>query len=238
MSERPYKYLLGISSSKYPGDEIFVPETSDFNFTDFCIECRFRLDSNGSKTRPHIWQFNQGSLQARFNLWIENRTNLVLFWQNGAPTSKVFDIAGINEDQWYAVAVDYNSGTARIFIDGVLSGTAVSSFPTGNASLSIGQQHYTPLAADKFEGWIDEFRVTVASRYTATYIPEEAEFPENSTDDPQWDDVKLLLHMNGDDGSKSFPDATGKRVFTIGSPSVDTAQKVFGTASALFPVAS
>ena len=46
--------------------------------------------------------------------------------------------------------------------------------------------------------------------------------------------TKLLLHCDGTDGSTSFPDATGKHTITAkDNAQVDTAQKKFGTASAL-----
>jgi len=49
-------------------------------------------------------------------------------------------------------------------------------------------------------------------------------------------DVKLLLHCNGADASTDFPDASDSNhtVTAGGNAQVDTAQKEFGTASALF----
>jgi len=51
-----------------------------------------------------------------------------------------------------------------------------------------------------------------------------------------WDSyTKLLLHCDGTNTSTSFPDAaTGKTVTAVGSAQVSTAQKTFGTGSALF----
>jgi hypothetical protein len=48
--------------------------------------------------------------------------------------------------------------------------------------------------------------------------------------------TKLLLHCNGTDAATSFPDssASGHTVTAVANAQVDTAQKKFGTASALF----
>jgi len=46
--------------------------------------------------------------------------------------------------------------------------------------------------------------------------------------------TKLLLHMNGSDGSTTFTDEIGKTVTANGSSQIDTAQSKFGGASGLF----
>lgn len=50
-----------------------------------------------------------------------------------------------------------------------------------------------------------------------------------------WDSyTKLMLHCDGTDESTTFTDETGKTVTANGDAQIDTAQKVFGTASGLF----
>ena len=54
--------------------------------------------------------------------------------------------------------------------------------------------------------------------------------------DPYYDDVSLLLHMDGTDGSTTFTDSS-KNAFTVtanGNVQVDDAQSKFGGAAALF----
>jgi hypothetical protein len=46
--------------------------------------------------------------------------------------------------------------------------------------------------------------------------------------------TKLLLHCNGTDGSTTFIDESGKTITANGHAQIDTAQSVFGGASALF----
>ena len=54
--------------------------------------------------------------------------------------------------------------------------------------------------------------------------------------DPYWSNVSLLLHMNGSNGSTSFPDSSSspKTVTANGNAQVSTAQSKFGGASAVF----
>jgi hypothetical protein len=53
--------------------------------------------------------------------------------------------------------------------------------------------------------------------------------------DPNWDDVSLLLHMDGADASTTFTDSStnGITVTAVGNAQIDTAQSKFGTASCL-----
>jgi hypothetical protein len=46
--------------------------------------------------------------------------------------------------------------------------------------------------------------------------------------------TKLMLHMDGEDGSSTFIDVMGKTVTRAGHAQIDTAQSVFGGASGLF----
>lgn len=57
------------------------------------------------------------------------------------------------------------------------------------------------------------------------------------SDDPHWDDVGLLMHFDGTDGSTTFVDQKGASFNKFGSPVISTAQSKFGGASGLFPTA-
>lgn len=46
--------------------------------------------------------------------------------------------------------------------------------------------------------------------------------------------TKLMLHMDGSDGSTTFTDEIGNSVSAVGDAQIDTAQSVFGGASGLF----
>ena len=52
--------------------------------------------------------------------------------------------------------------------------------------------------------------------------------------DPHWDKVVSLLHFDGDQGSTSFPDQTGRSWVAEGSARISTENKVFGSGSGRF----
>lgn len=97
----------------------------------------------------------------------------------------------------YAIAVSRNGGTNRLFINGVRQGPAVADAATYHdnaAQVVIGaSQLNTTDLANSFNGWVDEFRLTVGvGRYTADYTPATAAFPRSSSD-PSWNNVQLLM---------------------------------------------
>jgi len=57
-----------------------------------------------------------------------------------------------------------------------------------------------------------------------------------SSIDPNFDDVSLLLHMDGSDGSTTFTDSSGNAyaITANGNAQIDTAQSKFGGAAGLF----
>jgi hypothetical protein len=57
-----------------------------------------------------------------------------------------------------------------------------------------------------------------------------------TTGDPYWNDVSLLLHMDGSNGSTTFTDSssTPKTITVNGNAQISTAQSKFGGASGLF----
>lgn len=61
-------------------------------------------------------------------------------------------------------------------------------------------------------------------------------WPVGPNDDPYWADVALLLHLDGTNGSSSFPDSSPDNRSTSGSEytTLSTTDPKFGTASAYF----
>lgn len=61
-------------------------------------------------------------------------------------------------------------------------------------------------------------------------------WPVGANDDPYWNNVSLLLHMDGSNGSSTFTDSSSNAfsVTRYGLPEISTAQSKFGGASAYF----
>lgn len=79
--------------------------------------------------------------------------------------------------------------------------------------------------------WSSVVRVTASNGVVAD-VPVEVVISVET--DPHWDKVVSLLHFDGDQGSTSFPDETGRSWVAEGSARISTENKVFGSGSGRF----
>jgi len=108
-------------------------------------------------------------------------------WQSTNPAQPTFDAGGIGgiriqssitvpQNTWAHIAVTRSGGTIRLFVNGVIGGSATSvvgftqSIVTVGASATGGESH---------NGYIDDLRITQGvARYTANFTPPTAPFPD------------------------------------------------------------
>jgi hypothetical protein len=135
-------------------------------------------------------------------------------------------------DTWQHVAVVRSGYDFYLFQDGALTAS-------GNSTYGLPEEYGDTYIGNSLDGsspllgWIDEVRFSKIARWTTNFSPPGSEHsPDGYT--------MLLLHCNGVNGSTSFLDDSasfheGSLVVTsYGDTQVDTAQKEFGTGSALF----
>lgn len=110
---------------------------------DFTIEGWFRLDQSVAGVSINVG----GSVLATSGLdWMWNSTRV-------AANSVILGL-------WQHVAVTRTAGLVRLFVDGVEKSSGMNSSDLGGSQLSLsGIMH------------VDQFRVTLASRYTADFTP-------------------------------------------------------------------
>ncbi|HKR13834.1 MAG TPA: LamG-like jellyroll fold domain-containing protein [Pyrinomonadaceae bacterium] len=77
----------------------------------------------------------------------------------------------ISTGVWHHVAGVFDGGQLRVYVDGVLDGTKASTFApfTGTTDLLIGAK--SPDASGKFQGLIDEVRLTAGALYATNFVP-------------------------------------------------------------------
>jgi hypothetical protein len=169
----------------------------------------------------------------------------------------------ITTNTWHHLAVIRHDGSLRFFVDGQvmrekytgLTEKPCTSDLTSTSPLLVGYGEGTTWT--NFRGWMDEIRVSkgIARWWSDFPLPTEAYAGAPSTlsdtldvDDEVlavWADYEnpgidhhalLMLHGNGTDGSTVFTDSSpfGRSVGHTGAVSLDTAQKVFGSASIEF----
>jgi len=107
--------------------------------------------------------------------------------------------------RWYHICVQRLSGNTVIFVDGVpltAPKADANTYFDGTATFNLGGEQNgvaSVITTSIFNGFIDEFRVTKGvARYNATgFVAPTAAFGRNSTDDPSFSSVSLLLGFNG-----------------------------------------
>ena len=163
-----------------PADKNYVDieDALDVNSTQFTISSWIMRGSNSSNTS--IVSKRDAAYTDGYDFKITSTGYLQMSWgANGSQniTSNV----PIPVDEWHQVAVIYNSGTAKLYIDGVESASKSLSAPTNtNHSFYIGAAaKHTPEAF--FHGNIDEVRVweTALTVAQLKYIMNQ-EIEENS----------------------------------------------------------
>jgi hypothetical protein len=98
-----------------------------------------------------------------------------------------------SSDEWHHAAIVNQSGTKTFYLDGSLVGSQTSSWgPTAN-NIRLGNREDN---RRRFNGFIDEFRISSTARYTSSFTPPTEAFTKDG-------DTLLLMHFDGDDGSQN-----------------------------------
>lgn len=200
--------------------------STELGTNDFTVESWVRFSSKPGSS--DVWNFlakwstNNANRSWRLVYYGSDKT---LRWEVSTNGS-----AGITVKQvpwepilhhWYHVAVSRESGVTRMFIDGfeMGAGTAdANGYFNGTAFICVGCRFLSnfnnPATDESFDGFMDEVRVTNGvSRYNADFVPDTAPFGRNTTDDPDFLNVGLLLGFdnngNADESQYSHQPLTG-----------------------------
>lgn len=149
-----------------------VASSADFSFGagDFCLELQAYRTGAGNGDRFLIDRGNGTSFLLRWN-----SSGYLQFFVNSSL--KIGVAFTFTTGQFYHIAVTRSGTTVRLFIDGVQVGSGTSSENISSASdVSIGALRGG--SQDRFEGYIDEVRVTKGvARYTGNFTPPTEAFP-------------------------------------------------------------
>ena len=138
---------------------------------------------------------------AQFSLYVESSAagNLRLF-VNGSYVLTSSNT--VPTGAWTHVAISKSSGVTRFFINGTVSTNTYSDSNNYGTTkpLNIGASWS---GSTGWNGYIDEFRITKGlARYTTTFTPSTTAFVGDGS-------TKLLLHMDGANGSTTILDDAG-----------------------------
>lgn len=229
---------LTTAQSKFGGSSLALDGNSDyvripssaalaFGTGDFTVEAQIRTAVGG---KVILDRYSGPGDATTYQLFI-NSSGL-LEWYGGAValTATTGDVRGTD---WKHVAVSRESGTLRMFVDGVLVGSTSDSRNYSNTTtpLAIGAPSHIRNAAYDFDGHIDEVRVTKGiARYTDDFTPPSAPFPNYGASgprtDPDYDKVVLHCHFDGEPGSTTFVDQKGHALTPLSSGATPALQAV------------
>jgi hypothetical protein len=160
----------GVIALDGTGDSLTAPiSVSSFGTENFTIELWIYKNDNvacgiqearlGGAT-PWLWYFNGSKLEFFTGISYQSTGNV--------PTG-----------QWVHIAVSRASGVLRQFINGNKESENTVTTNLTTAGLSTLLMRALDSNSDKFNGYIDEYRVTAGvARYTANFTPPAAPFPD------------------------------------------------------------
>ena len=172
-------------------------------------------------TFPYSSDFAVGASNATIDFWIRpaatinTRTFLftiagltmevyssteVDFYDLDASTSYYFTQSFL-ADTWYHIAIVKNGTTTTIYINGTYKSADIGGTPTGTWAQNTGGGVIAGTGSAYFyNGYIEEFRFSNGiARWTTNFTPPTSAYTVDAY-------TKLLLHMDGTNGSTTFTD--------------------------------
>jgi hypothetical protein len=170
---------ISTAQSKFGGSSALFDGSGDYLRTEFVfdwsgnftIEMWIRRIGTGTGQVHTI--FEAGNIQGSVggvHLYVQGDGVLVL---NNGFTADISG-GGLTLDTWMHVAAVRSSGQNTLYLDGSEVGSGFQTYPVNQNTMSIGgapNYGFWPFA------YIDEFRLTKAARYTATFTPPTSAFP-------------------------------------------------------------
>jgi hypothetical protein len=166
------------------GDWLDIPLSSALQFGtgDFTIEWWMYLisrDENGTSVFNNYTFFGSGALALFCGHVAADATKYQIACDGSFPA--IESSSNITYNRWDHFAIVRSGSTLTLYINGTSSGSASVAGVTLNgvgSTFSIGSAQDARTAYE-MNGYIDEFRVTKAARYTANFTPQTAAFPDS-----------------------------------------------------------
>jgi hypothetical protein len=188
------KYGTGSMKFDGTGDYLTIRNNPAFSFGtgDFTIECWVYIaansspDGGGNRTAGLFSAYAASGVVSRgYTFEIEGNasttgTGLSFYNNNSGTQISLIATTTISQGTWHHVAVCRSGTTTRLFLNGssVASGTLSNQNVNSDYPITIGRLGYASYLQE-FNGYIDDLRVTKGvARYTATFTPPTAAFPD------------------------------------------------------------
>lgn len=212
------------------GDYLKITNTTTSVSGDFTIECWVNFSSYASSgANSRVFSMKPGgntadNLQLLVGLGDSgSTTGSVSIWTNAYTAHATTVVA---DGSWHHIAVTRESGTVKIYIDGVVEGSGSNSTTFDFSGHKIGTRDETADATSKFSGTIAEFRTVVGTAvYTSNFTPPTA---------PLTDVTNTLALVQGTNASIIDKSQSVKSITLNGDATSSTTQTKYLTSSMYF----
>jgi phage-related protein len=225
--------FISTTQSKYAGSSLFLNGSNDIlNVTstnnefafpgDFTCEGWFYVVSNSSSLGTIFFYLGTSENFGRTQLGLDPDGKLWIETYFTSVSTRDTNIYPLN--QWNHVAFSRQGNTLRIFLNGNLVATGANGDSLGHGGgMSLGGG-----SDNRYNGYMDNIRVTKGvARYINSFTPDN--HPAILERDPDIDKVVLLMHMNGVNGSTTFPELTNKVISSVDTTISNTQSKFNGS---------
>lgn len=142
-----------------------------FGTSDFTIEMWIQFTN--SVTNKNFLDFRPSAVNGAYPTMYVNPT--FIYFANS--NNKIIGTTSPTLGQWYHIAVSRSSGSTRMFVNGVQEGSTYADSTNYLVSRGPIIGNGWNLSATGMTGYIDDLRVTKYARYTSTFTPPAAAFP-------------------------------------------------------------
>jgi hypothetical protein len=200
---------------------------------DFTLECWYFANA-GAPTSNLI------EIGSHIAIGINSSGVLTMILGGTTTTGSGPDDRGALPPTWKHMAlVRSGSGTnnCKLYRNGIVVAQATYTTAVAPTTFYINESANSRFGGANWVGGTDEIRLTKGiARYTTDFTPPTTAFPDTLqfSPDPFFNNVTLLMHMDGTDGSTTFTDVKEHVITPSGNAQIDIAQSKFGGASTLF----
>jgi hypothetical protein len=214
------------------GDYLYTPSSSNFALGtgDFTIECWIYVTAafGTSGSGRGVLMSNRTVTSSSTSFVLQHYNGKIYF---GTPNTDIFPTGSnttMTINTWYHVAVTRNSGTARLFLNGVSDATPVTGDTTNFSDTSavyIGCDGTFGLPQYSYTGYISDSRIVKGTAvYTANFTPPTAPVTAITN-------TSLLLNYTN---AGIIDNAMMNILETVGDAKISTTQSKFGGSSIAF----
>jgi hypothetical protein len=233
------QYKWGLTSGAFDGTGDYLSIASNNVYVldgDFTVE--FWLYANNSNSNQGIMSNGAGSFGGTaFTIVFDHPSfvNEVSMWNYPSRTTTAVCSTGtLSTETWNHVAFTRRGSTVTAYLNGIAGTnfTTASTFNLSATELRIGTYWNGSI-----NGYIDDLRIIKGHAiYTNNFTTPTAPINSEAGNDPYFNNVSLLLKMDGGNNSTTFTDSspTPKTVSANGNAKISTDQSKFGGASAVF----